>query len=128
MYYKIPATVAGTLGLTSTLIRHPDGAYLATRAVMARIHPDIEEALRISGGIALTPDQARDDQMKRAHYPLPGSAGEEGQENAQDPGNPASGAADTPGTGEDPGTGDDPGQVLQPPVQEAVENTGAPES
>lgn len=76
-YYKITPKYVEALGLTNTLIRHPDGNYLATRAVMARIHPDIDRALELAGGIALTPDQARDDQMGIATYPLPGQAPQE---------------------------------------------------
>lgn len=94
MYYKIPAQVAESLGLTGTLIRHPDGAYLATRAVMARIHPDTDEALRISGGIALTPDQARDDQMKLAEYPLPGATDAAAPQEAGGGGSPVQAATD----------------------------------
>lgn len=70
-YYKIPAIFVAALGLSSVLIKHPDGNYLASKAVMARIHPDIDEALRITGGIMLTPDQARDDQLGIQSYPLP---------------------------------------------------------
>lgn len=77
MYYKIPPRFVEEMGLTKTLIKHPDGNYLASRAVMARIHPDIDRALEITGGITLTPDQARDDQMGIAHYPLPGEEPEE---------------------------------------------------
>lgn len=71
MYYKIPPVFAESLGLTETLIKFPDGNYLASRAVMARIDPDIDAALQKTGGIMLTPEQARDDQMGIAHYPLP---------------------------------------------------------
>ena len=71
MYYKIPPVFVESLGLSKTLIRFPDGNYLASRAVMARIDPDIDAALQKTGGIMLTPEQARDDQMGIAHYPLP---------------------------------------------------------
>ncbi len=74
MYYKIPGRVAEELGLASTLIRHPDGGYLAPRAVMSRINPDIDRALEISGGIALTMQQAVEDQKGLRHYPLPEDA------------------------------------------------------
>lgn len=71
MYYKIPAVFVESLGLSKTLIQFPDGTYLASRAVMARIDPDIDVALQKTGGIMLTPEQARDDQMGLVHYPLP---------------------------------------------------------
>lgn len=82
MYYKIPPKYVEELGLTNTLVRHPDGNYLAARAVMARIHPDIDRALEMTGGIALTPEQARDDQMGIASYPLPSDNGQQSTENA----------------------------------------------
>ncbi len=71
MYYKIPPVYVESLGLSKTLIQFPDGNYLASRAVMARIDPDIDVALQKTGGIMLTPEQARDDQMGIASYPLP---------------------------------------------------------
>ena len=77
MYYKIPPKYVEEMGLANTLVKFPDGNYLAPKSVMARIHPDIDSALELTGGIALTPDQARDDQMGLAHYPLPGDENEE---------------------------------------------------
>ena len=74
MYYKIPAEFVARLGLTNVLTPFPDGRYLCSRNVLARIHRDPEKALEITGGIALTLDQARDEQMGRVTHPLPGDA------------------------------------------------------
>lgn len=77
-YYKIPKKFIEELGLANQLIPFPDQkTYLCTSVVMARIHPDINEALRITGGISLTPDQARDEQMGNVIHPLPGDIKEE---------------------------------------------------
>lgn len=71
-YYKIPAEFVARLGLTGKLVAFPDGRYLCTGAVMARIHPDIDRALEITGGIALSLDEARDEQRGLTVHPLPG--------------------------------------------------------
>lgn len=71
LYYKIPPKYVEQFGLASTMVKFPDGNYFVPRAVMARINPDIDLALEISGGIALTLDQARDEQLGLASYPLP---------------------------------------------------------
>lgn len=71
-YYKIPAEFIARLGLTDKLVAFPDGRYLCTVAVMARIHPDIDRALEITGGIALSLDEARDEQRGLTVHPLPG--------------------------------------------------------
>lgn len=71
-YFKIPAEFIARLGLTDQLKPFPDGRYLCTEAVLARIHRDPERALEITGGIRLTLDQARDEQMGLTVNPLPG--------------------------------------------------------
>ena len=71
-YYKIPSEFIAKLGLTDQLKAFPDGRYLCTEAVLARIHRDPERALEITGGIRLTLDQARDEQMGLTVNPLPG--------------------------------------------------------
>lgn len=71
-YYKIPAEYIVQLGLTDQLKAFPDGRYLCTEAVLARIHRDPERALEITGGIRITLDQARDEQMGLAVNRLPG--------------------------------------------------------
>lgn len=71
MYYKIPAEFIARLGLTNILQPFPDGRYLCSRNVLARIHRDPARALEITGGIAITLDQARDEQLGRAYNPLP---------------------------------------------------------
>lgn len=75
-YYKIPAEFIRKLGLTNQLVAFPDKRYLCTKVVMARIHPDIEEALKITGGIELTLDEARDEQRGVTMHPLPGDVKE----------------------------------------------------
>lgn len=72
LYYKIPPEFIVRFGLASTMVQFPDGNYFVPRAVMARIHPDIDKALEISGGVALTLDDARDEQLGLASHPLPG--------------------------------------------------------
>ena len=71
-YYKSPAEFIAKLGLTDQLKAFPDGRYLCTEVVMARIHSDIARALEITGGIELTLEQARDEQMGLTVNPLPG--------------------------------------------------------
>ena len=73
-YYKIPAEFIARLGLTNILTPFPDGRYLCSRNVLSRIHSDPKRALEITGGIAITLDQARDEQMGRVTHPLPGDA------------------------------------------------------
>ncbi|MDE6553130.1 MAG: hypothetical protein K2K98_09270 [Muribaculaceae bacterium] len=74
LYYKIPPTYVAMFGLANTMTRFPDGNYFVPRAVMARINPDIDKALEMSGGIALTLDEARDEQIGIAFHPLPGDS------------------------------------------------------
>lgn len=90
MYYKIPKKFIEDLGLASQLIPFPDGRYLCSRTVMAQIHPDIEEALKITGGIELSLIEARNEQMGLVTHPLPCDIKEEskplyegGAENAE---------------------------------------------
>lgn len=71
-YYKIPAEFIVRLGLTDQLVPFPDGRYLCTEVVLARIHRDPEKALEITGGIRITLEQARDEQMGLTVNPLPG--------------------------------------------------------
>lgn len=77
LYYKIPPTYVVMFGLANTMTRFPDGNYFVPRAVMARINPDIDKALEMSGGIALTLDEARDEQLGLATHPLPGDSDDE---------------------------------------------------
>lgn len=70
-YYKIPPFYVEKFGLANTMVRFPDGNYLVPLAVMARINPDIDTALRISGGVAITLDQARDEQLGLTVNQLP---------------------------------------------------------
>lgn len=77
LYYKIPPAYVVMFGLANTMTRFPDGNYFVPRAVMARINPDIDKALEISGGIALTLDEARDEQLGLAFHPLPGDSSNE---------------------------------------------------
>lgn len=72
LYYKIPSEFVERLGLATTMVPFPDGRFFVPRAVMARINPDIDKALEITGGIALTLDEARDEQLGIAYHPLPG--------------------------------------------------------
>ena len=72
LYYKIPPTYVVMFGLANTMTRFPDGNYFVPRAVMARIDPDIDKALEMSGGVAITLDEARDEQLGLAFHPLPG--------------------------------------------------------
>ncbi len=71
MYYKIPPKYVREFGLATTMTKFPDGNYFVPRAVMARINPDIDKALEMSGGIALTLDDARDEQLGLTVHPLP---------------------------------------------------------
>lgn len=91
-YYKIPAEFVARLGLTDKLVAFPDGRYLCTGAVMARIHPDVGRALEITGGIALSLDEARDEQRGLVTHTLPGD--------------PAPKPADAPLYTDNPATGD----------------------
>ncbi|WP_300880235.1 hypothetical protein [uncultured Alistipes sp.] len=74
-YYKIPKEWIDRLGLTAQLVAFPDGRYLVPLAVMARINPDIDKALEMTGGITLTLDEARDEQLGITTHPLPGDEG-----------------------------------------------------
>lgn len=71
LYYKIPPRFVEMLGLASTLVQFPDGNYFVPRAVMAQIDPDIDNALELTGGITLTLDEARDEQLGLVEHPLP---------------------------------------------------------
>lgn len=71
LYYKIPPKYVKQFGQDDTFIPFPDGNYFVTRAFMARINPDIDKALELAGGIALTLDEARDEQLGLANHPLP---------------------------------------------------------
>lgn len=71
-YYKIPKIFVAKLGLTDQLREFPDGRYLCTEVVMARIHADINRALDITGGCEITLDQARDEQLGLIVTRLPG--------------------------------------------------------
>ena len=77
LYYKIPPAYVQKLGLAQTMVQFPDGNYFVPRAVMARINPDIDKALEMTGGIALTLDDARDEQLGLASHPLPGDAADD---------------------------------------------------
>lgn len=74
LYYKIPPHYIKEFGLENILVAFPDGNYLCPQAVLARIDPDPEIALAKSGGIALSPDEARDEQMGISYHPLPNDA------------------------------------------------------
>ncbi len=71
MYYKIPPKYVIEFGLANTMTQFADGNYFVPRAVMARINPDIDKALEMSGGIAITLDEARDEQLGLSCHPLP---------------------------------------------------------
>lgn len=71
MYYKIPPKYVVEFGLDETLVKFADGNYFVPRAVMARIDPDIDKALEMSGGIAITLDEGRDEQLGLTYHPLP---------------------------------------------------------
>ncbi|MDE5851009.1 MAG: hypothetical protein K2H38_12785 [Muribaculaceae bacterium] len=73
-YYKIPPTYVEMFGLANIMKRFPDGNYFVPRAVLARINPDIDKALEMCGGIAITLDEARDEQLGLAFHPLPGDS------------------------------------------------------
>lgn len=73
-YYKIPPKYVEEFGLANTMTRFPDGNFFVPRAVVARINPDIDKALQICGGIAITLDDARDEQLGLASHPLPGES------------------------------------------------------
>ena len=75
LYYKIPPEFVSRLGLASTMTQFPDGNYFVPMAVMARINADIDKALEITGGIAITLDEARDEQFGLASHPLPRDVG-----------------------------------------------------
>lgn len=77
LYYKIPPVFVERLGLSATMVAFPDGNYFVPRAVMARINPDIDKALEMTGGIALTLDEARDEQLGLAFHPLPCDSGDD---------------------------------------------------
>ena len=77
-YYKIPPKYVEMFGLANVMTRFPDGNFFVPRAVMARIDPDIARALEMSGGVALTVDEARDEQLGLASHPLPGDTADDG--------------------------------------------------
>lgn len=71
MYYKIPPKYVEEFGMATTYVKFADGNYFVPRIFMARIDPDIDKALEMSGGIALTLDEARDEQINLSYHPLP---------------------------------------------------------
>lgn len=81
MYYKIPPKYVEEFGMANTFVKFPDGNYFVPRAFMARINPDIDNALEMCGGVAVTLDQARDEQLGLIRTPMPGD-----EENASFPG------------------------------------------
>lgn len=76
LYYKIPPKYVKEFGLENTFTKFPDGNYFVNRTVMARINPDLDKALEMSGGIAITLDEARDEQLRLAYHPLPSDSEE----------------------------------------------------
>lgn len=78
MYYKIPPYYVEQHGLATTFVKFPDGNFLVPRAFMARIDPDIDAALEKSGGIAMSLDEARDEQLGLVEHPLPSQEAEDG--------------------------------------------------
>lgn len=84
LYYKIPPKYVKKFGLHDIMTQFADGNYFVPRNVMTRIDPDIDKALEISGGITLTLDDARDEQLGLAYFPLPSNSNTENSQSSDD--------------------------------------------